>query len=66
VFDELPFATCIEPQSAPPDAPNVRPHVLEPGESLTAWYRIEPVDRRDGQPGAGPQAAPHGSGIHPR
>ena len=38
VYDERPHATCIEPQTGPPDALNIRPHVLEPGESLTAWY----------------------------
>jgi aldose 1-epimerase len=41
VFDEKPHATCIEPQTAPPDAFNIRPHPLEPGDSLAAWYRID-------------------------
>lgn len=41
VFDERPYATCVEPQSAPPDALNIRPHVVEPGSSLQRWYRID-------------------------
>ena len=44
VYDEPHHATCIEPQTAPPDAVNFRPHVLEPGDSLAAWYRIDVVD----------------------
>ncbi len=40
VFDERPYATCVEPQTAPPDAPNIRPHVLEPGEALTACCEL--------------------------
>jgi aldose 1-epimerase len=44
VYDELPHATCIEPQTGPPDAPNIAPRVVEPGETLAAWYRIEHVD----------------------
>ena len=44
VYDEPHDATCIEPQTAPPDAVNFRPHVLEPGDSLAAWYRIDVVD----------------------
>ena len=41
VYDEPDHATCIEPQTGPPDAFNIAPHRLEPGESLSAWYRIE-------------------------
>lgn len=40
VFDEKQHATCIEPQSAPPDSFNIGPHPVEPGESLTAWYEL--------------------------
>ena len=42
VYDEPAHATCVEPQTGPPDAPNIRPHVLEPGRTLSAWYRIRP------------------------
>jgi aldose 1-epimerase len=41
VYDEPTHATCIEPQTGPPDALNIRQHVVEPGDSLSAWYRIE-------------------------
>lgn len=41
VYDMREYATCIEPQTAPPDAFNIAPRRLEPGESLSAWYRIE-------------------------
>ena len=34
VYDEPPHATCVEPQSGPPDAFNLHPCVLEPGEQL--------------------------------
>lgn len=40
VYDEPDHATCIEPQTGPPDAFNIAPHRLGPGESLSAWYRI--------------------------
>jgi aldose 1-epimerase len=43
VFDERAHATCVEPQTAPPDAPNLRPHVLEPGAELTATFDIRPI-----------------------
>ncbi|MFP5487116.1 MAG: aldose 1-epimerase [Acidimicrobiia bacterium] len=41
VFDAFPHATCVEPQTGPPDAFNIAPHVLEPGDALEAWFRIE-------------------------
>jgi len=41
VYDEPEHATCIEPQSGPPDAFNIRPHVLEPGQTLRRSLRIE-------------------------
>lgn len=34
LYDEPAHATCIEPQSGPPDAFNLRPRVLAPGERL--------------------------------
>jgi aldose 1-epimerase len=39
VYDEPVHATCVEPQSGPPDAFNLRPRVLAPGEELRRWYR---------------------------
>ncbi len=41
VFDMPEHATCIEPQTAPPDAFTLRPHRLEPGQSLSAWYAFD-------------------------
>lgn len=41
VFDELAHATCIEPQSGPPDAFNLAPVVLEPGQTLQRWFQME-------------------------
>lgn len=42
VYDEPAHATCIEPQSGPPDAFNLEPvPVLAPGESLDAWFEME-------------------------
>ena len=41
VYDMPPHATCIEPQTAPPDAFTLRPHRLEPGQTLEATYRID-------------------------
>ena len=40
VYDIPAHATCVEPQSAPPDAFNIRPHRLEPGEGLEIWFDI--------------------------
>jgi len=40
VFDELPEAVCVEPQSGPPDALNLGPFVVErdrPLETTTTW-----------------------------
>lgn len=37
VYDEVAFATCVEPQTAPPDSFNLAPgRVLRPGETATA------------------------------
>lgn len=40
VFSEPPHATCVEPQTGPPDAPTIRPAVVAPGETLAARFRI--------------------------
>lgn len=40
VYDEPPHATCVEPQTGPPDAVTIRPDVLEPGDSSTAGFRL--------------------------
>lgn len=40
VYDMPAHATCIEPQTAPPDAFTIRPTRLEPGDTLAAWYEI--------------------------
>lgn len=50
VFDELPDAVCVEPQSAPPDAFNLgTAHVLEPGDLLQRRFDLrwgsEPTHR---------------------
>ena len=44
VFDEREYATCVEPQTGPPDALNIRPSVLEPGDVRSAWYALEFAD----------------------
>ena len=41
VFDEPTHATCIEPQSGPPDAFNLAPERLAPGGTVSARYRME-------------------------
>lgn len=40
VYDEPEHATCVEPQTAPPDAFNIAVQRVEPGDSVSAWYRI--------------------------
>lgn len=40
IFTEPADATCVEPQSGPPDAFNLRPRRLEPGEHLRRWMTI--------------------------
>lgn len=40
VYDERSYATCVEPQTGPPDAFNIAERRLEPGDTLSAWYRI--------------------------
>lgn len=41
VYDEPAHATCIEPQSGPPDAFNLVPSALAPGASRGAWFLWE-------------------------
>jgi aldose 1-epimerase len=48
VYDEPTHATCVEPQSGPPDAFNLRPRVLEAGERFQrtmtiSWQRPSPA-----------------------
>jgi aldose 1-epimerase len=41
IYDQRPDAVCVEPQSGPPDAPNLGlATILEAGASLTRWFRI--------------------------
>ncbi len=50
VFDEPPHATCIEPQTGPPDAFTIRPEIIEPGAASTTSFRlafdVRPGNRR--------------------
>jgi len=41
VYDKPAHATCIEPQSGPPDAFNLEPGTLAPGSSIDAWFLLE-------------------------
>jgi aldose 1-epimerase len=41
VYDQPMHATCIEPQSGPPDAFNLEPPALAPGASIEAWFLLE-------------------------
>lgn len=41
VYDETAHATCVEPQSGPPDAFNLEQYVLEPGDILRRSCQIE-------------------------
>jgi aldose 1-epimerase len=50
VFDERRHATCVEPQTGPPDAFTIRPEVLEPGSSMSASFRLRRVDTPDEHP----------------
>ncbi|MCB0991458.1 MAG: hypothetical protein R2770_06455 [Acidimicrobiales bacterium] len=40
VYTEPQNAFCVEPQSGPPNEPNIDPHILQPGESLTGSITI--------------------------
>ncbi|MDH5823267.1 aldose epimerase [Luteimonas sp. RD2P54] len=41
IYDAAAHATCVEPQTGPPDAFNLMPQRLAPGASLEAWFLIE-------------------------
>lgn len=41
VYDQPAHATCVEPQTGPPDAFNLGAIELGPGESWMAWYLLE-------------------------
>ncbi|MBD8871328.1 aldose epimerase [Rhodanobacter sp. DHB23] len=41
VYDEPSHATCVEPQTGPPDAFNLAPAVLAPGATVSAWFELE-------------------------
>jgi aldose 1-epimerase len=42
VYDETAHATCVEPQSGPPDAFNLAPtEYLSPGASISACFLME-------------------------
>jgi aldose 1-epimerase len=41
VYSEREHLLCVEPQTGPPDAFTLAPHVLAPGATLTAWFRWE-------------------------
>jgi aldose 1-epimerase len=36
IFTEPDHALCVEPQTGPPDAFNLAPHIVEPGTPLVA------------------------------
>ena len=38
VYDGTPHATCVEPQSGPPDGFTLAPHRLEPGQRLALTF----------------------------
>ncbi len=40
VYDGSPLATCVEPQTGPPDAFNLAPHVLAPGQRLDLTFDL--------------------------
>lgn len=40
VYDEPSHATCVEPQTGPPDAFTIQPEVIEPGAALVASFRL--------------------------
>lgn len=43
LYDEPRHATCVEPQSGPPNQVNDAPVVLTAGESMTRWFRIHMI-----------------------
>ena len=58
VYDELPWAMCVEPQTAPPNDLNHEPTVVVPGRPLgaTMTWRWSPVT-------GGPGATVHAEGV---
>jgi aldose 1-epimerase len=40
VYDQPAYATCVEPQSGPPDALSMRPELVTPGTPLHRWMDI--------------------------
>ncbi|MBA0339231.1 aldose epimerase [Stenotrophomonas maltophilia] len=40
VYDGTPHATCVEPQSGPPDGYTLAPHRLEPGQRLALTFEL--------------------------
>ena len=40
VYDALPHAICVEPSSGPPDALNIAPRIVAPGEPLIGRFRL--------------------------
>ncbi len=50
VYDEPEHATCVEPQTGPPDAFTIRPEVLEPGASRWASFRLRGMFGPDPDP----------------
>ncbi len=40
VYDAAPHATCVEPQSGPPDGFTLAPHRLEPGQRLALTFEL--------------------------
>lgn len=41
LYDEPAHATCVEPQTGPPDAPTIAPRILLPGHTHRARFRID-------------------------
>lgn len=41
VYDQPAHATCVEPQTGPPDAFNLEPATLSPGAVVNAWFAME-------------------------
>jgi aldose 1-epimerase len=41
VYDQTAHATCVEPQTGPPDAFNLEPAPLLPHASIDAWFAME-------------------------
>ncbi|MEO6571790.1 MAG: aldose epimerase [Ilumatobacteraceae bacterium] len=44
VYDMPPHATCVEPQTGPPDALNIAPEVVGAGATLSARFEIRVID----------------------